>query len=115
MKRHPNARVAPRGREALASRARAGERVSDAARQMGAGRQTASKRLARDRLGEGAADRSSRPPRIARAPPEAGRRVVVYVVKYKSTLGDADVFPTQNVLCCESQRHPVLGGAHPSQ
>lgn len=69
MKRHPNARVAPRGREALVSRVRAGERVSDAARQMGAGRQTASKRLARDRLGEGAADRSSRPPRIARAPP----------------------------------------------
>ena len=60
MKRHPNARVAPRGREALASRVRAGERVSDAARQMGAGRQTASKRLARDRLGEGAADRSRR-------------------------------------------------------
>ena len=115
MKRHPNARVAPRGREALASRARAGERASDAARQMGAGRQTASKRLARDRLGEGAADRSSRPPRIARAPPEAGRRVVVYVVKYKSTLGDADVFPTQNVLCRESQRHPVLDGTHPSR
>lgn len=60
MKRHPNARVAPRGREALASRVRAGERVSDAARQMGAGRQAASKRLARDRLGEGAADRSRR-------------------------------------------------------
>ena len=60
MKRHPNARVAPRGREALVSRVRAGERVSDAARQMGAGRQTASKRLARDRLGEGAADRSRR-------------------------------------------------------
>ena len=115
MKRHPNARVAPRGREALASRVRAGERVSDAARQMGAGRQTASKRLARDRLGEGAADRSSRPPRIARAPPEAGWRVVVYVVKYKSTLGDADVFPTQNVLCRESQRHPVLDGTHPSR
>lgn len=53
MKRHPNARVAPRGREALVSRVRAGERVSDAARQMGAGRQTASKRLTRDRLGEG--------------------------------------------------------------
>ena len=69
MKRHPNARVAPRGREALVSRVRAGERVSDAARRMGAGRQTASTRLARDRLGEGAADRSSRPPRIARAPP----------------------------------------------
>ena len=60
MKRHPNARVAPRGREALASRARAGERVSDAARRMVAGCQTASKRLARDRLGEGAADRSRR-------------------------------------------------------
>ena len=95
MKRHPNARVAPRGREALASRVRAGERVSDAARQMGAGRQAASKRLARDRLGEGAADRSSRPPRIARAPPEAGRRVVVYVVKYKSTLGTAAVILDQ--------------------
>ena len=95
MKRQPNARVAPRGREALASRVRAGERVSDAARQRGAGRQAASKRLARDRLGEGAADRSSRPPRIARAPPEAGRRVVVYVVKYKSTLGTAAVILDQ--------------------
>ena len=31
-----------------------------------------------------------------------------------STLGDADVFPSQN-LCCESQGSPVLHGARPSQ
>ena len=29
--------------------------------------------------------------------------------------GDADVFPTQNVLCCEPQRFPILHRTHPSQ
>lgn len=55
MEQHPNARPAPRGREALISRVRSGVPVSEAARQMGVGRQTAGKWLARERRGEGLA------------------------------------------------------------
>ena len=47
MSQHPNARLTPGGREALASRVAGGERVSAVARQMGVSRQTASKWLSR--------------------------------------------------------------------
>ena len=70
MSQHPNARLTPRGREALVSRVAAGERVSDVARQMGVGRQTASKWLARARRGEPVSDRprgASRPCRASSA------------------------------------------------
>ena len=75
MERHPDARPAPRGRETLISRVRSGVPVSEAARQMGVSRQTAGKWLARERRGEGLADRTGRPRRLARlAPPPRSRR-----------------------------------------
>ena len=49
MSRHPNARLAPRGRETMAARIESGEPVGEVAAQMGASRQTASKRVARAR------------------------------------------------------------------
>ena len=77
MSQHPNARLTPRGRELLCRRVAGGMRVSDAARQMGASRQTASKWLARARRGEPMSDRPSRPRRLARSTsPEAEARVV---------------------------------------
>ncbi len=76
MEQHPNARLTPRGRETLVSRVESGLGVAEAARQMGVSRQTASKWLRRSRSGEGLADRSSRPRRLARlTPPEAEERV----------------------------------------
>ena len=76
MFQHPNARLAPRGRELLVSQVAGGERVSAAARQMGVSRQTASKWLARARRGEPMSDRSSRPRRLARlTPPDVEDRV----------------------------------------
>lgn len=78
MSQHPNARLTPKGRETLVSRIGSGVGVAEAARQMGAGRQTASKWLARSRRGEGVSDRSSRPRRLARlTPPDAEERVAV--------------------------------------
>ena len=77
MSQHPNARLTPRGRELLCRRVAGGMRVSDAARQMGVSRQTASKWLARARRGEPMSDRPSRPRRLARSTsPEAEARVV---------------------------------------
>ena len=77
MSQHPNARLTPRGRELLCRRVAGGMRVSDAARQMGVSRQTASKWLARARRGEPMSDRSSRPRRLARlTPPDAERRAL---------------------------------------
>lgn len=77
MSQHPNARLTPRGRELLCSRVAAGARVSEAARQAGVSRQTASKWLARARRGEPMPDRPSRPRRLARStPPEAEARVL---------------------------------------
>lgn len=76
MEQHPNARLTPRGRETLVSRIESGLGVAEAARQMGVSRQTASKWLRRSRSGEGLADRSSRPRRLARLTPrEAEERV----------------------------------------
>ena len=69
MSQHPNARLTPRGRETLAARVAAGERVHDVARQMGVSRQTASKWLARARRGEPMSDRASRPRTLARLTP----------------------------------------------
>ncbi|WP_255202198.1 leucine zipper domain-containing protein, partial [Adlercreutzia caecimuris] len=66
MPSHPNAKLTPRGRETLVSRIESGVGVADAARQ------TACKWLRRSRRGEGLADRSSRPRRLARlTPPDA--------------------------------------------
>ena len=77
MSQHPNARLTPRGRELLCSRFAAGARVSEAARQAGVSRQTASKWLARARRGEPMSDRPSRPRRFARStPPETEARVL---------------------------------------
>ena len=77
MSQHPNARLTPRSRELLCRRVAGGMRVSDAARQMGVSRQTASKWLARARRGEPMSDRTSRPRRPARStPPEAEAGVV---------------------------------------
>ena len=76
MPSHPNAKLTPRGRETLVSRIESGVGVADAARQMGVSRQTACKWLRRSRRGEGLADRSSRPRRLARlTPPDAEERV----------------------------------------
>lgn len=58
MCQHPNARLAPRGRETMVARIRGGEGVGEVARQMGAGRQTSSRRLGRERTGEPMGDRS---------------------------------------------------------
>ena len=69
MEQHPNARLAPRGRETLVSRIESGLGVAEAARQMGVSRQTASKWLRRSRSGEPMSDRSSRPRRLARSTP----------------------------------------------
>lgn len=69
MSQHPNAKLTPKGRETLVSRIGSGLGVAEAARQMGVSRQTASKWLARARRGEGLADRSSRPRRLARLTP----------------------------------------------
>lgn len=75
MSQHPNAKLTPKGRETLVSRIGSGLGVAEAARQMGVSRQTASKWLARARRGEGLADRSSRPRRLARlTPPEVEER-----------------------------------------
>ena len=76
MSQHPNANLTPKGRETLVSRIGSGLGVAEAARQMGVSRQTASKWLARARRGEGLADRSSRPRRLARLtpPPEVEER-----------------------------------------
>ena len=75
MPSHPNAKLTPRGRETLVSRIESGVGVADAARQMGVSRQTACKWLRRSRRGEGLADRSSRPRRLARlTPPDAEER-----------------------------------------
>ena len=77
MSQHPNARLTPRGRELLCGRVAGGMRVSEAARQAGVSRQTASKWLARARRGEPMSDRPSRPRRLARlTPPEAEGRVL---------------------------------------
>ena len=73
MSQHPNAKLTPKGRETLVSRIGSGLGVAGAARQMGVSRQTASKWLARARRGEGLADRSSRPRRLARLTPPRGR------------------------------------------
>lgn len=73
MSQHPNAKLTPKGRETLVSRIGSGLGVAEAARQMGVSRQTASKWLARARRGEGLADRSSRPRRLARLTPPRGR------------------------------------------
>ena len=67
MSQHPSARLTPRGRERMAERVEAGEPVAEVARQVGAGRQTASRWLGRRRRGEPTAGRPSslqRPPRI---------------------------------------------------
>ena len=61
MSQHPNARLTPRGREPLVSRIESGTGVTEAARQMGVSRQTASKWLARSRRGEGLRDRYAGP------------------------------------------------------
>lgn len=75
MSQHPNAKLTPKGRETLVSRIGSGLGVAEAARQMGVSRQTASKWLVRARRGEGLADRSSRPRRLARlTPPEVEER-----------------------------------------
>lgn len=77
MSQHPNARLTPRGRELLCGRVAGGMRVSEAARQAGVSRQTASKWLRRARAGEPMSDRPSRPRRLARlTPPEAEGRVL---------------------------------------
>ena len=47
MKQHPNAKLTPRGREALVSRIESGPGVAEAARQTGVSRRTASKWLRR--------------------------------------------------------------------
>ena len=73
MSQHPNANLTPKGRETLVSRIGSGLGVAETARQMGVSRQTASKWLARARRGEGLADRSSRPRRLARLTPPRGR------------------------------------------
>ena len=56
----------------MVARMRGGERVGDVDRQMGAGRQTASKRAARARRGEPMTDRASGP---ASPPPADARKV----------------------------------------
>lgn len=77
MSQHPNARLTPRGREALVSRIESGAGVAETARQMGVSRQTASKWLARARRGEPMSDRPSRPRRLARlTPPGTEERVL---------------------------------------
>ena len=73
MSQHPNAKLTPKGRETLVSRIGSGLGVAPAAPQLGVSRQTASKWLARARRGEGLADRSSRPRRLARLTPPRGR------------------------------------------
>lgn len=73
MSQHPNARLTPWGRQRLVERIEVGE----AARQMGASRQTASKWVARARRGEPLSDRPSRPARLGRlTAPEDEARVV---------------------------------------
>ena len=76
MSQHPNAKLAPRGRETLVSRIEPGLGVAEVARQMGVSRQTASKWLWRSRAGEPMLDRSSRPRRLAKItlPPRGGDR-----------------------------------------
>lgn len=78
MSQHPSARPAPKGRRTLVDRVESGQRVSDVARQMGAGRQTAHRWLARARRGEPLSDRPCRPPRrLARLTPAATEARVV--------------------------------------
>ena len=61
----------------MVARIEAGEPLAEVARQVGAGRQTASKWVGRRRRGEPMTDRPSRPARVARlTPPEAEARVV---------------------------------------
>lgn len=77
MSQHPNARLTPKGRETLVSRARSGVGVAEAVRQISTSRQTESKRPARSRRDEGLSSRSSRPRRLARlTPPDVEGRVV---------------------------------------
>ena len=76
MSQHPNARLTPRRREKLVSRMGSGAGVAGAARQMGASRQAASRRLARARHGEPMSNRSDRSATIARlTPPDIEERV----------------------------------------
>lgn len=76
MFQHSNSRLTPRGRQRLVDRVRAGESVSAAAREAGAGRQTAHKWIARAEAGEPPSDRRSRPSRLARlTPPDVEARV----------------------------------------
>ena len=77
MSQHPNARLTPLGRRTLVDRVGGGERVADAAREMGVSGQTAWKWLARWRRGEPLADRSSRPRTSPRATPPERRFEVV--------------------------------------
>ena len=77
MSQHPNARLTPLGRRTLVDRVGGGERVSDAAREMGVSRQTAWKWIARWRRGEPLADRTSRPATSPRATPPGRRAEVV--------------------------------------
>lgn len=77
MSQHPNARLTPLGRRTLVDRVEGGERVADAARDMGVSRQTAHKWLARRRRGEPLADRSSRPRTSPGATPPERRAEVV--------------------------------------
>ncbi|HEY0231949.1 MAG TPA: IS481 family transposase [Dokdonella sp.] len=64
---HKNARLTPKGREALIRRLAAGERVAEVAQAMSVSQTTVRKWRARAAAGEGLADRSSRPHRRPKA------------------------------------------------
>lgn len=78
MGRHPNAKLTPRGRKTLVPRMESGAPIVDAARQMGVGRQTASKWLPRSRPGEAPSDRNGRTRRLEKSTPVARSRPLRY-------------------------------------
>jgi transposase InsO family protein len=74
---HANAALSRRQRERLVGLVAAGVTISAAALVVGCSRQTASKWVARDRRGEGLADRSSRPCRSPRRTPAEVEQAVL--------------------------------------
>lgn len=94
MGRHPNAKLTPRGRKTLVPRMESGVPIVDAARQMGVGRQTASKWLRRSRPGEAPSDRNGRTRRLEKSTPAARSRPLRYERERPGELVHVDVKKT---------------------
>ena len=107
MGRHPNAKLTPRGRKTLVPRMESVVPIVDAARQMGVGRQTASKWLRRSRPGEAPSDRNGRTRRLEKSTPAARSRPLRYERERPGELVHVDVKKTARIP--DGGGHRALG------